>query len=66
LSDTHPASGKPLIVTPTFINRVDDTPRGQRPQDSGSAKSRRGHEVHRVPEFKRPRWDGLAYIAYAT
>jgi len=148
LGDTHPASGKPLIVTPTFVSRVDDTPRDERPQDSGSAKSRHGHEVHfpnwrsgalaiegdpniafehwdeywrkvhgpkfawdepgssgakvlrydqvhrvasgpssgfpppyramvdesgrlpsdpwkRVPEFKRPRWDGLAYIAYA-
>lgn len=148
LGETHSASGKPLIVTPTFVSRVDDTPRGERPQDSGSAKSRHGHEVHfpnwragalaieddpniafehwdeywrkvhgpkfawdepgsssakvvrydqvhrvpsgpssgfpppyramvdesgrllsdpwkRVPEFKRPRWDGLAYIAYA-
>lgn len=141
-------TGKPLIVTPTFVSRVDDTPRGERPQDAGSAKSRHGHEVHfpnwragalalegdpntafehwdeywrkvhgpkfawdepgsssakvlrydqvhrvasgpssgfpppyramvdgdgrlpsdpwkRVPPFERPRWDGLAYIAYA-
>jgi len=148
LADTHAPSGKPLIVTPTFVSRVDDTPRGERPQDSGSAKSQHGHEVHlpnwragalalegdpnvafehwdeywrkvhgpkfawdepgsssakvlrydqvhriasgpsssfplpyramvddngrlpsdpwkRVPEFNRPRWDGLAYIAYA-
>lgn len=148
LGQTHPPTGKPLIVTPTFVSRVDDTPRGDRPQDSGSAKSRHGNEVHfpnwrasalalegdpniafehwdeywrkvhgpkfawdepgsssakvlrydqvhrvasgpssgfplpyramvdedgqlpsdpwkRVPEFKRPRWDGLAYIAYA-
>ena len=139
---------KPLIVTPTFVSRVDSTPRGERPQDSGASKSRHGNEVHlpnwrphalalegepnlafehwdeywrkvhgpkfawdepgssselvvrydqlhriasgpssgfplpyramidedgllpsdpwkRVPEFKRPRWDGLAYIAYA-
>lgn len=46
LGDTRPASGKPLIVTPTFVSRVDDTPRGERPQDSGSAKSRHGYEVH--------------------
>jgi hypothetical protein len=146
--ETHASTGRPLIVTPTFVSRVDDTARGDRPQDSGSAKSRHGHEVHlpdwrpgalalegdpnlafehwdeywrkvhgpkfawdepgsssglvvrydqvhrvasgpssgfplpyramidedgrlpsdpwkRVPEFKRPRWDGLAYIAYA-
>ncbi|SFQ00262.1 EthD domain-containing protein [Sphingomonas rubra] len=148
LGKTQPPTGKPLIVTPTFVSRVDDTPRSERPQDSGSAKSRHGHEVHlpnwragalalegdpnialehwdeywrkvhgpkfawdepgsssakvlrydqvhriasgpssgfpppyramvdesgrlpsdpwkRVPEFRRPRWDGLAYIAYA-
>ncbi len=148
LATTHAPTGKPLIVTPTFVSRVDGTPRGERPQDSGSAKSRHGHEVHfpnwragalaiegdpniafehwdeywrkvhgpkfawdepgsssakvlrydqvhrvssgpssgfpppyramvdekgklpsdpwkRVPEFQRPRWDGLAYIAYA-
>lgn len=148
LGATFASIGKPLIVTPTFVSRVDDTPRDERPQDSGSAKSRHGHEVHfpnwrtsalalegdpniafehwdeywrkvhgpkfawdepgsssakvlrydqvhrvasgpsssfslpyramvdedgrlpsdpwkRVPAFKRPRWDGLAYIAYA-
>jgi len=148
LGRTHPPTGKPLIVTPTFVSRVDDTPRGERPQDSGAAKSAHGHEVHfpnwragalalegdpniafehwdeywrkvhgpkfawdepgsssakvlrydqvhriasgpssafpppyramvddsgrlpsdpwqRVPPFRRPRWDGLAYIAYA-
>jgi hypothetical protein len=148
LARTHAPTGKPLIVTPTFVSRVDDTARSDRPQDSGSAKSRHGHEVHlpnwrpgalalegdpnlafehwdeywrkvhgpkfawdepgsssalvvrydqvhrlssgpssafpppyramidehgllpsdpwkRVPEFDRPRWDGLAYIAYA-
>jgi hypothetical protein len=142
-------TAKPLIVTPTFVSRVDDTARGERPQDSGSAKSTHGHEVHlpswrphalalegdpnlafehwdeywrkvhgpkfawdepgsssqgvlrydqvhrvasgpssffrppycamvdesgrlpsdpwkRVPPFERPRWDGLAYIAYAA
>ena len=46
LAKTHALSGKPLIVTPTFVSRVDDTARGDRPQDAGSAKSRHGHEVH--------------------
>ena len=46
LGGTHAPTGKPLVVTPTFVSRVDDTPRGERPQDSGSAKSRHGHEVH--------------------
>ncbi|WAJ28865.1 EthD domain-containing protein [Antarcticirhabdus aurantiaca] len=138
---------KPLIVTPTFVSRVDDTPPGERPQDEGSSRNHRGHgvrhpdrhpgalalepdpnlafehwdeywrkvhgpkfawdepgssselvlrydQVHRlasgpssalpppyramvdesgrlpsdpekrVPTFKRPRWDGLAYIVY--
>lgn len=148
LGETRAPTGRPLIVTPTFVSRVDDTPRGERPQDAGSAKNRHGHEVHlpnwrpgalalegdpniafehwdeywrkvhgpkfawdepgsssakvlrydqvhriasgpssgfpppyramvdesgrlpsdpwkRVPAFERPRWDGLAYIAYA-
>jgi hypothetical protein len=148
LAAARAPKGKPLIVTPTFVSRVDDTPRGERPQDAGSARSRHGHEVRhpnwrpaalalegnpnlafehwdeywrkvhgpkfawdepgssselvvrydqlhriasgpssafpppycamvdesgrlpsdpekRVPEFRRPRWDGLAYIAYA-
>lgn len=146
--DSHAPTGKPLIVTPTFVSRVDGTPRGERPQEGGSAKSPHGHEVRfrnwragalalesdpnfafehwdeywrkvhgpkfawdkpggssakvlrydqvhhvasgassgfpppyramvnesgrlpsdhwrHVPEFRRPRWDGLAYIAYA-
>ena len=148
LGQVRAASAKPLIVTPTFVSRVDDTPRGERPQDAGASKSRHGHEVHfpnlrphalalegdpnlafehwdeywrkvhgpkfawdepgsssslvlrydqvhriasgpssffpppyqamlgddgrlpedphkRVPPFRRPRWDGFAYIAYA-
>jgi len=148
LGEVKPATAKPLIVTPTFVSRVDDTPRGERPQDAGASKSRHGHEVHfpnlrphalalegdpnlafehwdeywrkvhgpkfawdepgsssslvlrydqvhriasgpssffappyramlgedgrlpedpekRVPPFRRPRWDGFAYIAYA-
>lgn len=51
LAETSASTGKPLIVTPTFVSRVDDTPRGERPQDSGSAKSRHGHEVHR-PDWR--------------
>ena len=46
LGATHAPTGKPLIVTPTFVIRVDATPRGERPQDSGASKSRHGHEVH--------------------
>ncbi|USI72783.1 hypothetical protein [Sphingomonas morindae] len=148
LAPTQPAPATPLIVTPTFVSRVDDTPHAARPHDRGASKSRHGHEVHfpdwhagalalegdpnlafehwdeywrkvhgpkfawdepgsssarvlrydqvhriasgpssafpppyramidetghlpadpwrRVPAFKRPRWDGLAYIAYA-
>jgi hypothetical protein len=51
LGQTHAPTGKPLIVTPTFVSRVDDTARGDRPQDSGSAKSRHGHEVH-LPNWR--------------
>lgn len=46
LAETHTPTSRPLIVTPTFVSRVDDTPRGERPQDAGSARSRHGHEVH--------------------
>lgn len=46
LGTTQGATGKPLIVTPTFVSRVDDTARGERPQDTGASKSRHGHEVH--------------------
>ena len=38
-------------MTPTFVSRVDDTARGDRPQDSGSARSRHGHEVH-LPNWR--------------
>lgn len=51
LGQTHAPSGKPLIVTPTFVSRVDATPRGDHPQDAGSAKSRHGHEVH-LPDWR--------------
>lgn len=37
---------KPLIVTGTFVSRVDNTARGERPQDAGSSTSKHGHEVH--------------------
>jgi hypothetical protein len=46
LGATRAPSAKPLIVTPTFVSRVDDTARGERPQDAGASKSRHGHEVH--------------------
>jgi len=46
LGATQAGSTKPLIVTPTFVSRVDATARGERPQDSGASKSRHGHEVH--------------------
>jgi hypothetical protein len=49
---TRLPSGRPLIVTPTFVSRVDDTARGERPQDEGAARSRRGHEVR--PSNWRP------------
>jgi hypothetical protein len=143
------ATTQPLIVTPTFVSRVDGTPYGERPHDEGSSRGRDGREVRhpdrnadalalepapntafehwdeywrkvhgpkfawdepgssselvlrydqlhrvasgpssffpppyramvdeggklpsdperRVPAFRRPRWDGLAYIAYAA
>jgi hypothetical protein len=39
------ATARPLIVTPTFVSRVDDTPRENRPQDEGSARDQAGREV---------------------
>ncbi len=48
---THAPTGRPLIVTPTLVSRVDDTPRGERPRDAGSARSRHGHEVH-FPDWR--------------
>ncbi|WP_419729587.1 EthD domain-containing protein [Lichenicola sp.] len=41
------ATTRPLIVTPTFVSRVDDTPPGERPQDEGASKDVRGREVRR-------------------
>jgi hypothetical protein len=46
LGATQGSTTKPLIVTPTFVSRVDDTARRERPQDAGASKSRHGHEVH--------------------
>jgi len=51
LGATQAATGKPLIVTPTFVSRVDNTARSERPQDSGASKSRHGHEVH-LPNWR--------------
>lgn len=39
------ATTRPLIVTPTFVSRVDDTARNVRPGDTGSSKDRQGREV---------------------
>ena len=46
LATTTTSTTRPLIVTPTFVSRVDDTARSERPQDAGASKSRHGHEVH--------------------
>lgn len=51
LGATHGSTTQPLIVTPTFVSRVDATPRGERPQDAGASKSRHGHEVH-LPNWR--------------
>lgn len=50
LGETRRPTGRPLIVTPTFVSRVDATPRSERPQDEGSARNRHGHEV------RHPNW----------
>jgi hypothetical protein len=39
------ATTKPLIVTPTFVSRVDDTPHRDRPHDAGSSRGWDGQEV---------------------
>jgi hypothetical protein len=51
LGPTKTSGTKPLIVTPTFVSRVDDTARSERPQDAGASKSRHGHEVH-LPNWR--------------
>ena len=40
-----PSTDRPLIVTPTFVSRVDATPRGERAQDPGASRDRSGQEV---------------------
>jgi len=40
------ATTKPLIVTGTFVSRVDNTARGERPLDAGSSTSKHGHGIH--------------------
>jgi len=45
-ADATVSTTRPLIVTPTFVSRVDNTARGERPQDAGSSTSKHGHEVH--------------------
>jgi hypothetical protein len=44
----------PLIVTPTLVSRVDDTPRSVRPQDEGSAVGRDGKEVDNPDAHPEP------------
>jgi hypothetical protein len=39
------ATDRPLIVTPTFVSRVDDTAWRERPHDSGSSRGPDGSEV---------------------
>lgn len=51
LGATQGSTTQPLIVTPTFVSRVDATPRGERPQDAGASKSKHGHEVH-LPNWR--------------
>ena len=51
LATTSTSTTRPLIVTGTFVSRVDDTPRSERPQDEGSSKDRQGNEV-RNPDRK--------------
>lgn len=40
------ATTRPLIVTGTFVSRVDNTGRGERPLDTGSSTSEHGHGIH--------------------
>jgi hypothetical protein len=51
MGQTTAATTQPLIVTPTFVSRVDDTPRRARPQDPGASKDRDGHSV-RNPDLR--------------
>lgn len=46
LADATTSTTEPLIVTGTFVSRVDDTARGERPQDAGASTSKHGHAVH--------------------
>ena len=39
------ATSRPLIVTPTFVSRVDATARAERPQDAGASRDAHGEEV---------------------
>ncbi len=46
LAQATRSTTEPLIVTGTFVSRVDDTARGERPQDAGASTSKHGHAVH--------------------
>lgn len=51
LGATQGSIDQPLIVTATFVSRVDSTPRSERPQDAGASKSRHGNEIH-LPNWR--------------
>lgn len=42
---TYVSTTKPLIVTPTFVSRVDTTPKAARPMDSGFGLDVNGHAM---------------------
>ena len=46
LATPEKSTTQPLIVTGTFVSRVDDTARSERPSDAGSSTSKHGHAVH--------------------
>jgi hypothetical protein len=46
LGATQGSIDRPLIVTGTFVSRVDDTARGDRPLDAGASTSKHGHAIH--------------------
>ena len=51
MGPTRAPISHPLIVTATFVSRVDSTPRSERPQDAGASKSKHGNEVH-LPNWR--------------
>ncbi|RZK22206.1 MAG: hypothetical protein EOO56_09360 [Hymenobacter sp.] len=43
--ETYRTTTAPLIVTPTFLTRADDTPRAGRPLDAGATRRRTGEAI---------------------